>query len=93
MWTGGVGVSGGDAELAIAEAEFLKVVAELEGMARGEGALVGLRYMNYAHPGQDVLGSYGAGGVEFMRGVAGEVDPEGFWQKRAPGGFKLGRVV
>ncbi|OAG00897.1 FAD-binding domain-containing protein [Paraphaeosphaeria sporulosa] len=94
MWTGGVGVTGGgDAALAIAEAELLSTTQRLEVRAREEGALEQLVYLNYAHPGQDALGSYGAETVKFMKGVAGSVDPGAFWQERVPGGFKLGRVV
>lgn len=94
MWTGGVGVAGGDdAALAIAEAELMGMTTKLEERAREEGALGELVYLNYAHPGQDALGSYGREKVAFMKAVAGGVDPEGFWQGRVPGGFKVGRVV
>ncbi|KAJ4354293.1 uncharacterized protein N0V89_006027 [Didymosphaeria variabile] len=92
MWTGGVGVSGSDAQLAIAETEFLAMTAELERAAKDDGVLLELRYMNYAHPGQDPLGSYGESKLEFMKKVAEEVDPGGFWQGRVPGGFKLSRT-
>ncbi|KAL1599868.1 hypothetical protein SLS60_007673 [Paraconiothyrium brasiliense] len=92
MWTGGVGVSGSDAQLAIAETELLAMTAELERAAKEEGVLLELQYMNYAHPGQDALGTYGESKVKFMKKVAEEVDPGYFWQERVPGGFKLNRV-
>ena len=50
-------------------------------------------YMNYANPEQDVIGSYGSENVEFLRRTALKYDPEGFFQTRVPGGFKVSRVV
>lgn len=49
-------------------------------------------YMNYAHPEQDVLASYGKDNVEFLRDTAAKYDPEGFFQHRVPGGWKVSRV-
>ncbi|KAF5021262.1 hypothetical protein F66182_6660 [Fusarium sp. NRRL 66182] len=49
-------------------------------------------YMNYANPEQDVIGSYGAENVEFLRKTAAKYDPTGFFQKRVPGGWKVSRV-
>ncbi|CCF32176.1 FAD binding domain-containing protein [Colletotrichum higginsianum] len=49
-------------------------------------------YMNYANPEQDVLGSYGAENVEFLRKTAAKYDPTGFFQDRVPGGWKVSRV-
>ncbi|KAH7380506.1 hypothetical protein DE146DRAFT_671737 [Phaeosphaeria sp. MPI-PUGE-AT-0046c] len=93
MWTGGVNVPGGnDTALAIAETEFLAAMAHLREFARKSGALVDFVYMNYAHPGQDALGSYGAESVQWMREIAAEYDPQEFFQKRVPGGFKISRV-
>ena len=91
MWTGGVGVSGDGAAFAVAEAEFLKMTTELKETAEREGALVGFVYMNYAHPGQDVIGGYGEGEKEWLRGVGERYDGEGVWQGRLAGGFKVGR--
>ncbi|KAF2450321.1 FAD-binding domain-containing protein [Karstenula rhodostoma CBS 690.94] len=93
IWVAGAGVTGDDAALAIVEGELLAVTKALEERAREEGQLEQLVYINYAHPGQDGLGSYGKDTVAFMKGVAKGVDPEGFWQERVPGGFKVGRVV
>lgn len=93
MWTGGVGVPGGnDTALAIAETEFLAAMAQLREFAIDKGVLLDFVYMNYAHPGQDALGSYGRESVQYMRKVAAKYDPEEFFQKRVPGGFKIIRV-
>ena len=45
--------------------------------------------MNYADASQDVLGSYGEVNVRKMLAVLRKYDPEGIFQKRVPGGFKL----
>ena len=57
--------------------------------SRERGALVDFRYMNYADASQDVLGSYGEVNVRKMLAVSRKYDPEGTFQKRVPGGFKL----
>lgn len=94
MWTGGISVpSGNDSALAIAETEFLAAMAQLRDAAKRDRALVDWVYVNYAHPGQDGLGSYGTENVRWMKEVAAKYDPEGFFQQRVPGGFKIGRVA
>lgn len=50
-------------------------------------------YLNYAHPSQDPLKSYGEDKVQFIREVAAKYDPTGVFQNRIPGGFKISRVV
>lgn len=49
-------------------------------------------YLNYAAPTQDPLKGYGEANVELIRTVANAYDPEGFFQTRVPGGFKISRV-
>lgn len=92
MWTGGVGVLGDDAALAIAETEFSAMTVALKDAAAAEGVLEDFVYMNYAHPAQDPLGSYGEDNVAFMKRVAAMYDPGEFWQRRVPGGFKVSRT-
>ncbi|ETN45741.1 uncharacterized protein HMPREF1541_09574 [Cyphellophora europaea CBS 101466] len=96
LWVSGVGVQpdAGDAGLAVARAELKKLVAELREFARGQDDVEGMEwtYLNYADADQDPLGSYGEENVRFMQEVAERYDPEGFWQGRVPGGFKVGRV-
>lgn len=50
------------------------------------------RYLPYADARQDVLGSYGEATVEYMRQVASKYDPDAFFQRMVPGGFKIRRV-
>ncbi|KAF7531293.1 hypothetical protein G7054_g8995 [Neopestalotiopsis clavispora] len=49
-------------------------------------------YLPYADARQDPIGSYGAANVEHIRQVANKYDPDGFFQHRVPGGFKVSRV-
>lgn len=63
----------------------------LEEYSREKGAFVDYRYMNYADASQDVLRSYGEENVRKMLAVSGKYDPEGIFQERVPGGYKLPR--
>jgi hypothetical protein len=47
------------------------------------------RFMNYSFKNAPVIDSYGPENVEKMWDVSKKFDPEGFFQKRVPGGFKL----
>jgi hypothetical protein len=94
VWTAIVSITGGendDAALSVAKAELNAMTIKLERLAAaapGEGWV----YLNYADSSQDPLGSYGPENVAFLKKVAAEYDPEGWWQRRVPGGFKLSRV-
>ncbi|KAK2615942.1 hypothetical protein N8I77_002663 [Diaporthe amygdali] len=46
-------------------------------------------YINYAHPEQEVLQSYGEENLRKMREAAVKYDPKGVFQQLCPGGFKL----
>lgn len=48
-------------------------------------------YMNYAGKFQDVIGSYGAENVDFLKSIAATYDPEQALQRLQPGPFKLYR--
>ncbi|KAK4143577.1 FAD-binding domain-containing protein [Dichotomopilus funicola] len=64
-------------------------VAKIESQARAKGLLQKFQYINYAAPYQKPLASYGAKNLEFLKGVSKRYDPEGVFQTRVPGGFKL----
>ncbi|KAJ0384800.1 hypothetical protein COL922a_007631 [Colletotrichum nupharicola] len=53
---------------------------------------VNWRNLNYADPSQDPIKTYGDANINFIRSVASQCDPEGVFQKRIPGGFKISRV-
>ncbi|KAK7923526.1 hypothetical protein PG985_007597 [Apiospora marii] len=73
-----------------------KVAALLEGVKRFagtiEGGLLPWIYLNYAHPSQKVLQSYGPENVRRMREAAARYDPGGVFQHLCPGGFKVSAV-
>lgn len=46
-------------------------------------------YLNYAFAGQDPIGGYGEQNVARLRTTSRKYDPDGFFQKAVPGGFKL----
>ncbi|QPC78109.1 hypothetical protein HYE68_008861 [Fusarium pseudograminearum] len=58
-----------------------------------EDAAVEWEYLNYADFTQDPLSTYGSENVEFIRKVAKKYDPEGVFQTRFPGGFKITKVA
>lgn len=94
LWTTGISIKNADdAALAIAQAELNAMTAELKDFARTSGTAAEFVYLNYADANQDPLGSYGPESVAFMKDVAREYDPQGWWQRRVPGGFKLSRVA
>lgn len=47
------------------------------------------RYLNYSHPLQDPIASYGLENVALLKVASAKYDPRGFFQKRVTGGFKL----
>ena len=57
--------------------------------ALDKGTALDFVYLNYASNSQDPIGSYGADNVQKLREVSRRYDPDGFFQKMVPGGFKL----
>lgn len=62
---------------------------ESEAVARELGLFNEYVYLNYAAPWQDPLGGYGAESKARLQAVSKKYDPQGVFQKRVPGGFKL----
>jgi hypothetical protein len=60
--------------------------------AKSVGSAEDFIYLPYADAPQDPLRSYGAANVQHIREVAKKYDPQGFFQRRVPGGFKISRV-
>jgi hypothetical protein len=92
LWTVGVSVVCDDAAFTFVQAEFDAMMSKMKRFAEKQSGMADFVYMNYADKSQDPLGSYGPENVAFLREVAGHYDPEGWWQRRVPGGFKLSRV-
>ncbi|OAL23718.1 hypothetical protein AYO20_10923 [Fonsecaea nubica] len=96
VWTVFVAIKNGqDAALSVARSELMLMTREMKRFhtSDGKAATVDYLYANYADMTQDPLGSYGPENVAFMKEVARKYDPEVFWQKRVPGGFKISRVA
>jgi hypothetical protein len=62
---------------------------EIEDDAERRGQRVPYVYLNYASSFQDPFTSYGEENKKFLQEVSRKYDPDGFFQKNVPGGFKL----
>lgn len=81
-----------EAQYPVATQKAFAMVERIEAFAKSVGSSEEFVYLNYAKAAQDPLGSYGAANVEHMKQVAHKYDPDGFFQQRVPGGFKIDRV-
>lgn len=63
--------------------------AAIEAYAKLSRQNTPFRYLNYAHPLQDPISSYGAENVALLKRASAKYDPKGFFQKKVTGGFKL----
>jgi hypothetical protein len=65
---------------------------QMQEFAASKNGLVDWQFLNYADAYQDPLASYGSENVEKIRATARKFDPQGIFQSKAPGGFKISRV-
>lgn len=80
-------------ELHAAAAPHIKAAFDdVEGFAAGLGASTSWLYLNYCDPAQNPLATYGKEALDRLKEVSTKYDPEGVFQKRVPGGFKISRV-
>lgn len=70
-------------------AAALGLIEKIDAAAAEAGKDARYRFMNYAYKGQKVIEGYGPESVEMLRAVSSKYDPDGFFQKMVPGGFKL----
>lgn len=78
-----------------AQAIFPKFKAgldELEAFALLVGGAVDFKYGNYCDGSQNPFATYGEENIRRMKAAAAKYDPEGVFQKRVPGGFKLSNL-
>lgn len=68
---------------------ILDIVRAQKGLLRRGGYLIDFVYMNYADGSQEVYKSWGASNVAKMQAVSKKYDPQGIFQKKVPGGFKV----
>lgn len=66
-----------------------KLVKEINIAAETKKLEVGYLFMNYCFEGQDPISGYGEASKKKLRDASKKYDPEGFFQKSVPGGFKL----
>jgi hypothetical protein len=69
-----------------------KAVGEIQAHARYIGGDSDFLYLNYCDPTQDPLRAYGEQNVRTLRDVAARYDPNGVFQTRVPGRFKISKV-
>lgn len=62
---------------------------EIDRDAGSRGTLVPFKYLDYAAPFQDPIGSYGSTNQTKLRDASEKHDPDGLFQKGVPGGWKL----
>lgn len=94
LWNAGVMLGAEDsASFAKAHALLTAMTAKVKRVSESLGADVEFLYTNYADASQDPIGSYGEENVAFMKEVSAKYDPDGVFQRRVPGGFKVSRVA
>lgn len=79
-----------DIKVVAAVQELLK---KIEALASEKGLAARFRFMNYAYKGTPVLESYGQRSVAELKAASKKYDPEQFFQKLVPGGFKISAVT
>lgn len=83
----------GDDQKAIGQAKMVAWVDDMESYAKSLDSLVDWKYVNYADVTQDPLSSYGADNIAKMKEAAAKYDPEGVFQSRVPGGYKVSKLT
>ncbi|CAJ2500913.1 Uu.00g037660.m01.CDS01 [Anthostomella pinea] len=81
----------GEEQQAVAQEQVRKLGDETMAFAASLGSKVEWEYINYAYSWQDPLASYGVQNVAKIREMAAKFDPQGIFQTRAPGGFKISK--
>ena len=71
---------------------ILGLIRNIEAAAMRRGKAARYRFTNYAYKNQKALEGYGTQSVASLRAVSRKYDPNSFFQKSVPGGFKLSRV-
>ncbi|KAI9662174.1 MAG: hypothetical protein M1831_002870 [Alyxoria varia] len=70
----------------------LKLIDEMQSLAQKRGKSARYRFTNYGYKTQEILQGYGEENLDRLRAVSEKYDPNGFFQTRVPGGFKLSAV-
>lgn len=67
-------------------------IDQLQAYAESVDGAVEFLYGNYSFNTQEPLQTYGDENIRKMRAVSTKYDPDGVWQSRLPGGFKVGTL-
>lgn len=73
-------------------AAVLALIESIESLAAKREKASRYRFMNYGYKTQNVLQGYGKENLERLRRVSKMYDPQGFFQRAVPGGFKLSKA-
>ncbi|KAF9890062.1 hypothetical protein FE257_006742 [Aspergillus nanangensis] len=73
----------------IAAPALWRAMRDFEDYARAVNGLTGFEYANYSDATQSPLGNAGDETMRFLWSVSRQFDPQGVFQTRVPGGFKL----
>ncbi|KAF1951058.1 FAD-binding domain-containing protein [Byssothecium circinans] len=76
-----------DDDLVISTQQSL--IGDVDALARNKGRYFAYRFLPYAHVGQDVFTGCGDEVGTKLKSASRKYDPDGFFQKGVPGGFKL----
>lgn len=79
-------------EEAVARPLARSYLEQMQAFAASKDGLVAWQFLNYADSSQDPLASYGSDNVEKIRAAARKFDPQGIFQTKAPGGFKISKT-
>ncbi|ELR10382.1 hypothetical protein VC83_00470 [Pseudogymnoascus destructans] len=74
----------------LVDTELHNMFDEIASVASEMGLLRRFRYLNYADKQQNPISSYGPENVAQLQATSKKYDPNGLFQRQAPGGFKLG---
>ena len=68
-----------------------KLIKDIDEATKAKGCYNRFKYLNYAANWQmdDVMEGYGEDNVLFLEEVRMKYDPNGLFQKKCPGGFKI----
>jgi len=66
-----------------------KLISDIDEATKLKGCWSKFKYLNYAASWQDPIAGYGTENVAFLQDVARKYDPEGIFQTKCPGGFKV----
>lgn len=71
------------------KSSMLGLIKSIEDLAATKGKFSRYKFTNYAYKTQDPIAGYGPESVSRLHAVSRKYDPQGFFQKSVPGGYKI----